>query len=67
VTDKQEKFLLIADLIGTTVRLERERCAKIAEDYAAECAKGSSVSSMAEDVWGETHGKLIAKLIRELK
>ncbi len=44
---------------------ERERCAKIADNYAASCKRGSSMSSMAEDTWGYVHATEIAKLVRK--
>lgn len=46
------------------VAAERERCAKIADDYVAQCQRGSAVSSMAEDAWGAQAGREIAKAIR---
>jgi hypothetical protein len=63
----QEKFDLIADLIEATISKERERCARIADDYAANCKEEIKIvktSGIAEDMWGEIHGKAIAALIR---
>lgn len=56
--DKEQRFKLIADLIESVANRERERCAKIADDYAAMCRPG--------DLWGDAHGKEIAKRIREV-
>ncbi len=46
------------------VATERERCAKIADDYAAYCKRGGTMSSMAEDAWGAVAALAIAKMIR---
>lgn len=62
--DNARKMQLINDLMHATIMRERERCAKIADDYAEEHRRGSSVTSVVEDAWGVAHGKAIAKLIR---
>lgn len=51
--------------IAKAVAAERERCAQIADLHAAASTRGSPVSSMAEDTWGEVAAKAIAKAIRD--
>ena len=54
---------LISAVASKAREQECERCAKIAEDYAEEHVQGVG-GSMAEEMWGLTHGQRIAKLIR---
>lgn len=63
MNEPTQKMVLIGELMTTIRNQERERCAKIAEDYAKEHAQGVG-GSMAEEMWGLTHGQRIAKLIR---
>ncbi len=50
--------------IFLAIAMERERCAKIADDYAAYCKHRSAVSSMADEPWGVGAALAIAKTIR---
>jgi len=54
---------LVDDVVGAAVRAERERCAKIAEQYSAD-AEDDKMSSTAESIWKQVAGVDIAVRIR---
>lgn len=61
---RSDETKAVDDRVAKARADERERCAKIADAHAAQCRRGSPVSSMAEDNWGLVAARDIAAAIR---